>query len=305
MNSPENNSDRPKTADTVDTAQGDHQRIPHRTLLVGCGRTATRLGESLVAAGGEVVALRRTTGNLPRSFQVLSVDLVEPLEQPLPDVDAMVITLSPSMGEASTQIPAQEQAQSPWHPTGYLDALTHLSLTLPAVPPRVVFVSSTRVFEGKAGEQVLTEQDEPAPTTPRGRLLRDAELLAIDLFDAHIVRPAGIYGPDREMMVRKVLNHTPVQYAQRTNRIHEVDLARALEVMLTLENPPTVVHAVDQRPATMGEVVTFIADQLGVAPPPAMEPAMPGGTVLSGELLLTLLGSLRYPTFEAGYGVLG
>ena len=305
MNSPENNSDRPETADTAGAPQDGHPQVPHRTLLAGCGRTATRLGESLVAAGGEVVALRRSTGNLPRSFQPLSVDLVEPLEQRLPDVDAMVITLSPSMGEASTQIPAQEQAQSPWHPTGYLDALTHLAQALPAVPPRVVFVSSTRVFEGKAGEQVLTEQDEPAPITPRGRLLRDAELLAIDLFDAHIVRPAGIYGPDREMMVRKVVNHTPVQYAQRTNRIHEVDLARALEVMLTLENPPAVLHAVDQRPATMGEVVTYIADQLGVAPPPAMEPEMPGGTVLSGELLLSLLGSLRYPTFEAGYGALG
>lgn len=45
-----------------------------RTLLVGCGRTATRLGESLVASGGEVVALRRTTNELPASFSALSVD---------------------------------------------------------------------------------------------------------------------------------------------------------------------------------------------------------------------------------------
>ena len=299
MNSPENESYNPYTDGTThpEPLLGVGSGIPHRTLLVGCGRTATHLGESLIGAGGEVVALRRITADLPASFTALSVDLLAPITQPLPDVDAMVVTLSPGMGQAP--------GQSSEHTTGYLDALTHLAQALPAVPPRVVFVSSTRVFEGKAGEQVLTEQDDPAPVTPRGRLLRDAELLAVDLFDAHIVRPAGIYGPGREMMIRKVVNHTPVQYAQRTNRIHEVDLARALEVMLTLEDPPAVVHAVDQRPATMGEVVTFIADRLGVAPPPALEPEVPGGTVLSGELLLTLLGSLRYPTFEAGYGVLG
>ncbi len=267
--------------------------IPARTLLVGCGRTATRLGESLVAAGGEVVALRRHPGDLPSAFTTLQVDLLEPVGQELPTVDAMVITLSPGMGQAGER------------PGGYLDALTHLAQALPAVPARVVFVSSTRVFEGRPGEQVLTEDDAPAPTTPRGRILREAELLAMELFNAHIVRPAGIYGPGREMMLRKVRNQTPVQYAQRTNRIHEVDLARALQAMLTHPDPPRILHAVDQSPATMGEVVIFIADQLGLRPPPALEPAVPGGTVLGGGLLLELLGSLRYPTFEVGYGQIG
>lgn len=262
---------------------------PARTLLVGCGRTATRLGENLVASGGEVVALRRTTDELPASFTTLSVDLLEPVKQQLPEVDAMVITLTPGMN------------QPPDHPNGYLDALNHLAHALPNIPERVVFVSSTRVFEGKPGEQVLTEKDAPAPTTPRGETLLEAEQAATYLFNAHIVRPAGIYGPGREMMIRKVVNQTPVHYAQRTNRIHEVDLARALEVMLTLDVPPRLVHAVDQQPATMGEVVTFIADQLGLRPPPTLQPEEAGGTVLGGGLLLETLGSLRYPTFEAGY----
>lgn len=267
----------------------DNQSRRSRTLLVGCGRTATRLGENLVASGGEVVALRRTTDDLPASFTTLSVDLLEPVEQQLPEVDAMVITLTPGLN------------QFPDHPNGYLDALTHLARALPSIPERVVFVSSTRVFEGKPGEQVLTEDDAPAPITPRGETLLEAERAATDLFNAHIVRPAGIYGPGREMMIRKVVNQTPVQYTQRTNRIHEVDLSRALEAMLTLDDPPRLVHAVDQRPAAMGEVVTFIADQLGLRPPPTLQPEEAGGTVLGGGLLLETLGSLHYPTFEAGY----
>ena len=264
------------------------ESAPRRTLLAGCGRVATRLGESLVADGGEVVALRRHIEDLPAAFNALAVDLLEPVAQELPGVDAMVITLSPGMGGED-------------RPTGYLDGLTHLARALPAVPERVVFVSSTRVFEGRPGEQVITEATPPAPTSPRGRLLVEAEHLAVELFNAHIVRPAGIYGPGREMMIRKVTNHTPVQYAQRTNRIHEVDLARALEVMLTHTDPPRILHAVDQSPAPMGEVVAFIADYLGVQPPPAIEPEEAGGTVLGGDLLVESVGALMYPTFREGY----
>ncbi|MFD1213356.1 sugar nucleotide-binding protein [Arthrobacter sp. GCM10027362] len=184
----------------------------------------------------------------------------------------------------------------------YLASLRNLAAALPGTPRRVVFVSSTRVFEGRTGRRALTEVDTPAPVTPRGRTLRDGELLASELFDAHIVRPAGIYGPGREMLLRKVIEGTPVQYAKRTNRIHEADLVRTLQTLLLAEDPPRILHAVDQAPAALGEVVTYIAHQLGLSPPPKTQPDVASGTVLSGALLLTLLGTLQYPTFEAGYG---
>ncbi|MGP6175036.1 sugar nucleotide-binding protein [Corynebacterium sp. A21] len=262
---------------------------PGRTLLVGCGKVGSSLGERLVAAGEEVVALRRTTAGLPASFAALSVDLREPVRQELPQVDTMLITLTPGMSSVGD------------HPNAYLVALRNLAAALSVVPPRVVFVSSTRVFEGRTGHQTLTEDDAPAPVTPRGRTLWEGELLAMDLFDAHIVRPAGIYGPGREMMIRKVVERTPVQYTRRTNRIHEVDLVRALEKVLMLDHPPRLVHAVDQKPASLGEVVTFIAEQLGMQPPPALPTEPATGTVLGGGLLLNLLETLSYPTFEAGY----
>jgi nucleoside-diphosphate-sugar epimerase len=202
----------------------------------------------------------------------------------------MVVTLTPGMQPVSGQS------------DGYLDSLRNLAAALPATPRRVVFVSSTRVFEGRTGHRALTEADAPAPVTPRGRTLRDGELLASELFDAHIVRPAGIYGPGREMLLRKVLESTPVQYSKRTNRIHETDLVRTLQKLLVAEDPPRILHAVDQAPATLGEVVTYIAAQLGLQPPPKAHPDVAGGTVLSGTLLRTLLGTLQYPTYEAGYG---
>lgn len=262
---------------------------PGRTLLVGCGKLGTRLGQRLVDAGGEVYALRRNTAVLPETFSALSVDLKEPVRRQLPDVDAMVITLPPG------------RSPNPGQPDGYLTALKHLAAALPSVPQRVVFVSSTGVFDNNTKGQMITEDDTPTPTSPRGRRLREAELLASSLFNAHIVRPAGIYGPGRDVLVRKVLESTPTDYPKRTNRIHETDLVRALAAMVAAQDPPGVVHAVDQDPAPLGEIVTFIAHRLGLPPPPDIQPAVASGKVLSGALLLTLVSGLKFPSFKAGY----
>ena len=261
-----------------------------RTLLVGCGKLGTRLGDRLVEAGGEVFALRRNTAALPAAFSALPVDLRAPVERDLPTVDAMVVTLPPG-GKAGLD-----------QPDDYLASLKNLAAALPSTPRRVVLVSSTRVFEGRTDRRPLTEVDTPAPVTPRGKMLRNGELLASELFDAHVVRPAGIYGPGREMLLRKVIEGTPVQYAKRTNRIHETDLIRTLETLLFAEDPPRILHAVDQTPASLGEVVTYIAHQLRVPPPPRIQPDEASGTVLSGARLRTVLGTLKYPTFRAGYG---
>jgi nucleoside-diphosphate-sugar epimerase len=265
---------------------------PGRTLLVGCGKLGTHLGKRLVQAGADVFALRRDPAALPEAFAALAVDLREPVRRQLPEVEAMVITLPPGR-------PAAPDRQD-----DYLAALKNLAAALPSIPRRVVFVSSTRVFEGRTEPRALTEADAPAPVSARGRTLRDGELLAADLFNAHILRPAGIYGPGREMLVRKVLEATPVQYAKRTNRIHETDLVRTLHALLLDQDPPRILHAVDQSPAPLGEVVTYIAHQLGLPAPPRIQPEVASGTVLDGTRLIDLLGALRYPTFQAGYGEL-
>lgn len=254
-----------------------------RTLLVGCGKLGTRLGERLVEAGGEVFALRSNTAALPATFSALPVDLRAPVQRDLPTVDAMVVTLPPG-GQAGLD-----------QPDDYLASLKNLAAALPSTPRRVVLVSSTRVFEGRTDRRPLTEVDTPAPVAPRGKTLRDGELLAAELFDAHVVRPAGIYGPGREMLLRKVIEGTPVQYTKRTSRIHETDLIRTLEALLFAEDPPRILHAVDQAPAPLGEVVTYIAHQLRVPPPPRIQPDETSGTVLSGARLRTLLGTLKIP----------
>lgn len=261
---------------------------PQRTLWVGCGRLGLRTGAALTEAGGEVLALRRSPGDLPAGFRAVAADLAQPLEEPLPECDAMVITLPPPDTEA-----------------GYAAPLRHLADALPARPARTVFVSSTRVFEGYGQlddpAPVLTEDDPPRPIGDRARILLDGERVARELFDAIVVRPAGIYGPGRELLLRTVREGRPVAHSRRTNRIHEDDLTRLLHTLLLHPDPPALLHAVDGSPARLGEVVTHIAARLELPVPPRREPDPGGGTVLDGSRMASLLGELAFPDFRSGY----
>ena len=256
---------------------------PRRTLLVGYGKLGARLAPLLVADGGAVVALRRSDGPVPEGVDAVSADLAAPLPQPLPEVDAVVVTLPPGPEVSSSRA-----------------ALTHLADALPVRPARTVFVSSTGVFDGAGSAEPRTERDEPAPVTDRGRGLHDAERAAVELFDAVVVRPAGIYGPGREFLLRRVREGAPVSYRRRTNRIHETDLVRTLDTLLRLPEPPPLVHAVDRAPAPLGDVVAFLAARLGVPVPPD-DGSAPSGSVYDGTLLRTVIGDLAYPTYEDGY----
>ncbi|WP_404443570.1 NAD(P)H-binding protein [Microbacterium marinum] len=257
---------------------------PRRTLLVGSGRLGTRVASALSASGGEVVTLRRSP-TADAAGPHIQADVARPLEVPLPDVDAVVFTLPP--GENASFLP---------------DAVVNIARALPATPRRCVFVSSTRVLEGYADDRPLTEQDAPRPRGERAQQLVDGEARAAELFDATILRPAGIYGPGRDRLIRQVLAGTPVDHDRRTNRIHETDVVRAIVALVTADDPPRLIHATDTQPATLGEVVSFLAARLGVPVPPRGERGERAGTVLAGDRLHALLETLTYPTFRDGYG---
>ncbi len=57
---------------------------------------------------------------------------------------------------------------------------------------------------------------------------------------------------------------------RRTNRIHETDLVRALRELLRAPKPPPTLLAVDNHPATRGEVADYIAHQLRIPEPAAL-----------------------------------
>lgn len=124
-----------------------------RTLLVGAGKVGARLGQRLVERGDRVFGLRRDPSSLPSAFTPIAADLSAPLTNELPDVDAMVITLTPGR-------PAPTLDDS-----AYLASLRHLADALPSRPDRVVFVSSTGVSRGvprvRSGGRVTPQRPRP------------------------------------------------------------------------------------------------------------------------------------------------
>jgi nucleoside-diphosphate-sugar epimerase len=262
------------------------EHLNSSVLLFGCGKVGIRLGELLIGAGHRVFAVRRDVEAFPSSFTGIALDYRRPFTAELPSVDSMVVTLTPRASER----------ESP----DLVNPLRRLAAALPARPRRVILVSSTRVFDGDPGLRTLTEDDLPSPASPRAQALLASESEARRLFDAIVVRPAGIYGPGREHLIRQVVRGVPMDRQRRTNRIHETDLVRALHELLRAPKPPQTLHAVDGHPAARGEVIDYIAHRLRIPAPPAL-PSEPSGHLLSGARLASLLGTLRYPDYRSGY----
>jgi len=250
-----------------------------RVLLVGCGDIGSGLATVLVAQGHQVSAVKRTAPQraLP-GVSYLICDITQPDQvQRIPcEVDQVFVILAP--GERT------ENHYQALFIVGLSNLLHHFanspearSTLQGATPhwPHWIFVSSTSVYGQHGGEWV----DEKSPTLPQGfngRCLLQAEkLLHEHDASATVVRFSGIYGPDRSGLVQSVLQGKPVQYlpSYYTNRIHAEDCVHLLAHLLAQRLAGAVLEACyvasDNTPASLREVVTWLAQQLGCAVPPA------------------------------------
>lgn len=267
-----------------------------RVLLAGCGDVGTALGLRLSERGWAATGVRRHADRLPAPLAGVSLDLTDPGEERLPDVDAVVVTLTAD----GHDVAGYEHT--------YLGGLRGLRRSLGEQEPLVVLVSSTGVLGGGDGERV-TEATPPNPQRPTAHVLLAAEELAAELFsDLVIVRPAGIYGPGRTSMVERVRRGAPLAHRRVTNRIHRDDLVTVLATVLSSAEPPRLLHAVDHDAALLGDVAAHLADRLGAPVPP--DDSGPGegplGKIVGGELVHALVPreAWRYPTFREGYDAL-
>ena len=267
-----------------------------RVLLAGCGDVGTALGLRLSDRGWSATGVRRHADRLPAPLAGVSLDLTDPGETRLPDVDAVVVTLTAD----GHDVAGYEHT--------YLGGLRGLRRALGEQEPLVVLVSSTGVLGGGDGERV-TETTPPDPQRPTAHVLFAAEELAAELFpDLVIVRPAGIYGPGRTSMINRVRRGAPLAHRRVTNRIHRDDLVTVLATVLSSAEPPRLLHAVDHDATLLGDVAAHLARRLGVPVPP--DDSGPGegplGKIVDGELVHALVPreEWRYPTFREGYDAL-
>lgn len=135
-------------------------------------------------------------------------------------------------------------------------------------PGLVIFVGSSSVYAQADGSWV--DETSPAePTTETGRILLEAEALALAAGGA-VLRLSGIYGPDRSVLLRKYREGTAVLEeggSRWINQIHRDDGAMAVvhSARLGLRG---ILNVCDNHPATQREVYGWIASHLGGPLPP-------------------------------------
>jgi uncharacterized iron-regulated protein/nucleoside-diphosphate-sugar epimerase len=284
-------------------------RSRQSVLIAGCGYVGTALGEQLARHGHEVFGLRRRPDGLPDAIRPLAADLSRPetLRALPPRIDLVFYTAAASAGDDDA------------YRAAYVDGVRHLLEALSARPPRrVLFTSSTGVYAQQDGEWV----DEDSPTEPDGfsgkRLLEGEALLAGSDIESVVLRLGGIYGPGRTRLIESVRSgRATVRRAPPvfTNRIHRDDCAGALAHLAFLPAPAACYLGVDSEPAEQAEMLAWMAQRLGVAPPrevgpdEAAAPTLPGaGTRRGGsnkrcrnDRLLASGYRFRFPSYREGY----
>jgi nucleoside-diphosphate-sugar epimerase len=286
-----------------------------RILIAGCGDVGATLGQRLGAAGHEVWGLKRRPADLPSGIQPLAADLTDPatLNTLPPALDAVVYSAAAvGFSEAAYQAAYVAGVRN------LLDALGQAGQR----PRRLLFTSSTSVYAQHQGEWV--DEDSPAQADGfSGRCIRAGEQLLWDSpWPAVAVRFGGIYGPGRTRLIDSVREGTatrPGGPPLYTNRIHRDDCARVLEHLLLLPAPAPLYLAVDDDPAPLGEVLCWLATQLGLPEPPlAANPPLKPGAAGTGDPALRMRASkrcrngrlcasgfqFRYPSYRDGYAAL-
>ena len=263
---------------------------PRRVLIAGAGDLGTRIAASLRALGCEVVAIARRAR--PTDASVLALDLTRPIGDRIADrFDLLVHCLAPA---------ARDEAG---YRAVYVDALQHLLDALPGLQG-VAFVSSTAVYGDHGGEVV----DEASPCRPlrfNGRVLLEAEaLVRRSGREALVLRLGGIYGPGRELLLRRLRSDEPLAVSdppQYGNRIH-IDDAAAAVAHLLLRGDCGIFNVVDDDPDAQPEVLDWLADAMQL---PRLSRTVAGAAVdnkrVSNARLRATGFRLRFPDFRAGY----
>jgi nucleoside-diphosphate-sugar epimerase len=283
-------------------------------LMAGCGDLGTEAGLRFAAAGHQVVGWRRSPENLPTEIEGVAADLGSGRLPPVPaDTSCVVVAVA-----ADSPTEAAYRAAYVDGLANVLDALQRDGVR----PQQVLFVSSTAVY-GDAGGGWVDESTTAAPAGYSGRILREAEDLLHHRLkgtetDAVVLRLGGIYGPGRTRLIDQVKGGSAVIPAdvRYTNRIHRDDAAAAIVHLCSMESTPDHVYlGVDNHPADMGEVLRFLAGELGLPQPPSEAPG-PAASEAGGEATQVSRGGNKrcsnarlrgtgfeftFPTYREGY----
>jgi nucleoside-diphosphate-sugar epimerase len=276
-----------------------------KILIVGCGDLGLAIGHRL-AHKHAVFGLRRQSQDMqsqgqPSNLSMLQADVTDPASlQVLPELKAELIIYCVA---ADAQTDAAYQAQ-------YVNGLAHVLATQQqnTALRHVFFVSSTRVYGQDAGEFL----DDTSPLSPVDfggqRLLEAEQLLTNFACPTTALRLSGIYGPGRLRMINLAKSQTWPEINSWSNRIHRDDAAAftvfLMEQVLEGKAVKTSYIVSDDAPASLHEVLAWLADQMQIGIPANAQQQASKGKRLANGLMRATGFQLKYPNFKVGYQAL-
>jgi len=275
-----------------------------QVVIAGCGWLGEAVARRLLARGDRVTGIRsspeRAEGLRALGIEPLALDLADPAAVArLPRDTEAILALQSARGGGAD---AYRQA--------YVEANRNL-LAWSRLHPLRAFVcsGSTGIFEQRDGSDV-DEETAPAPATPTGRVLLEAERQLLEAaaagIPARLLRLSGLYGPGRLWVIDRVASGAmtlgPGDGAH-LNACHQDDAALALLAVLDRGTDGAIYHATDAHPMRRRDIITFVAERLGLplAPPAAGAPPPAPDRRIHGERTRARLGlDLLWPSLKEG-----
>lgn len=274
-------------------------------LIAGCGDVGSRLATQLLAEQWQVYGLRRNVSRLPQGVVGVAGDLFSeqcPVQWPEVAPDYLVYCAA-----------ATEHDEAGYR-AAYVEGLQHVLAWLKQrgqTPKRLLFVSSSSVYEQKDGEWV-DETSVAEAQAYSGRLMLEAEQVAVSGgIPASVVRLTGIYGPGREWLLTQVRRgyRVAIDPPLYGNRIHADDAAGLLAFLLETDRSGAALDdcyiGVDDAPAPLAEVVDWLRDYLGVTEWADDASVRRTGSKRCSNARARALGWVpRYPSYREGYAAI-
>jgi nucleoside-diphosphate-sugar epimerase len=228
-------------------------------LVAGCGFLGAEVARRLAAEGWEVTGCTHSAESAAalagEPFKVVAGDFTRAEEA------ARWGTFDTIIHSASSRRGGADEYRHV-----YFEGLRTLIET--CAPARVVFVSSTSVYAQTDGS-IVTEESDAAPTRETGRILREAEELALAAGGA-ITRLAGIYGRGRSVLLKKFFSgeaRIEGSGERWLNQIHRDDAASAIAAIVRAR-ATGIFNVADDTPLTQRALYAYLAERFARPLPP-------------------------------------
>jgi nucleoside-diphosphate-sugar epimerase len=249
-------------------------------LIAGCGYLGQALAHQALARGIKAAGICRSEASAlsleEAGIPALVADLTDPASlaaaaEKWPRDTAVVHCAASGRGGAGDAYRAV-----------YLEGMRNLRTAFPDAL-RLLFTSSTSVYPQTDGS-IVTEDSPANPERETGRVLRQTEDETLAA-GGTVVRLAGLYGPERSVLLRKFLEGEAVIAVRAeapatpdgrwVNQVHRDDAASAILFLLTsggTDGAGKVYNVSDSTPMLQRTIYGELSRRFDRSPPPEAPP---------------------------------